>query len=337
MVNQNIDESNGYIQAGAEISPQGQEGGFDQSWYPLALAQDIKPGEVKGINFLDGRVILYRGESGKPYVSSAFCRHVGADLSVGKVIGENIRCAFHHWSYDKTGKCAHIPAGDDIPENARLFVFPTVEKLGLIWAFNGEKALFDPPYFDGFDDEELAFKSSSLIELPQDPWVLLSNSHDFQHLEALHELTIHSEPDDIRQPDPYHMEASIIFEDKKFGRMEQFQRIFGTNILTLTGTMQGQTMCTLFGGKPEPGNQTQGFMCTATRKSDGTPEDEGRVQMVLEQGEAFFRSLSEDDDPIVRVARFRNDNLSSSDWALAKFFEYVRTFPRAHPSKNFIS
>ena len=35
--------------------------------------------------------------------------------------------------------------GDPPPPAARLFRFPTAERYGLIWAFNGEQPLFEIP------------------------------------------------------------------------------------------------------------------------------------------------------------------------------------------------
>ncbi len=73
---------------------------FHACWYPVALSSEIASGQAVGAAFLGGRVVIYRSELGVPHVRSAYCRHLGADLSVGKVVGESLRCAFHHWEYD---------------------------------------------------------------------------------------------------------------------------------------------------------------------------------------------------------------------------------------------
>ncbi|MCC7411163.1 MAG: Rieske 2Fe-2S domain-containing protein [Gammaproteobacteria bacterium] len=324
-----------YIRPGLEIAPQGV-GGYDQNWYPVMMSADLGAGEAKSTDFMDGRVLVYRGASGRAYVRSAYCRHLGADLGVkSKVVGEDIRCPFHAWRYDAAGQCVHIPSGDDVPAHARLFCFPTAERWGLIWAFNGEQPLYDTPHFTVADDE-LETRTFLHVELPQDHWVLLSNSCDFQHLHALHGMTVLTRPGMVSRPDPHHFEYPVVFEDPKYGRMEQFCRVFGTNVLTLGGQMQGQPLHTMFAAMPLPGNRTQGWTIISTRKGDGSEADEQRVQMMLGGGEAFFRSLVDDDDPIMRRAHFRNDSLSASDWALAEYFDYVRNYPRAHPSAKFI-
>lgn len=324
-----------YVRAGAEIPPQGV-GGYDQNWYPVMMSADLAKGEAKSVDFMDGRVVVYRGQSGQAYVRSAYCRHLGADLGVNsKVVGEDLRCPFHAWRYDPSGRCVHIPSGDKPPEQARLFVFPSVERWGLIWAFNGGRPTYDPPHFT-LPDEALAFRTFLHVELPQDHWVLLSNSCDFQHLTALHGLKIHTTPGQVKRPDRYHFEYPVVFEHPRFGRMEQFCRVFGTNVLTLGGEMDGHPLHTMFAAMPLPGNKTQGWTIVSTTRGDDSDTDRRRVAAVLDAGEAFFRALVDDDDPIMRRAHFRNDSLTDSDWALKEYFEYVRGYPRAHPSARFI-
>jgi phenylpropionate dioxygenase-like ring-hydroxylating dioxygenase large terminal subunit len=76
--------------SGTEFEPQGVRG-FDQCWYPLALSSELDQGQVLGRDFLSGRVVLYRTTDGKAHVLSAYCRHLGADLSVGTVVGDELR------------------------------------------------------------------------------------------------------------------------------------------------------------------------------------------------------------------------------------------------------
>ena len=129
--------------------------GFHQSWFPLALADDVKRGQVVGRDFLGTRVILYRDPAGRAVVQGAYCPHLGADLSVGQVVEGQIRCAYHHWRFDCAGRCVDIPAGDKIPPGARIATYPSAEAWGLIWAFNGEAPLFPVPRIPGALESEL--------------------------------------------------------------------------------------------------------------------------------------------------------------------------------------
>src|ERR1700730_15247486 len=102
---------------------------FHACWYLLALSSELGTREIRGVNFLGGRVVVYRTEQGEAQVRSAYCRHLGADLSVGKVVGETIQCPFHHWRYERSGRCVDIPGGDNLPTAARLFAFTGAESL----------------------------------------------------------------------------------------------------------------------------------------------------------------------------------------------------------------
>jgi phenylpropionate dioxygenase-like ring-hydroxylating dioxygenase large terminal subunit len=97
---------------GAPIPAEGENGVFSESWFPICLSREIPEGEIVGVDFLGGRVVAYRAATGIARVMSAYCAHLGADLSVGDVQGESVRCAFHHWKYNADGICESTKVGD---------------------------------------------------------------------------------------------------------------------------------------------------------------------------------------------------------------------------------
>src|SRR5713226_4976917 len=171
--------------------------GFHQSWFPLALADDVKRGQVVGRDFLGTRVILYRDPAGRAVVQGAYCPHLGADLSVGQVVENQIRCAYHHWTFDCAGTCVDIPAGDKIPSGARIATYPSAEAWGLIWAFNGDAPTFPVPGIPGAEERELVCRAHIRGTRAVDPWVAVSNGVDFQHLRTLHGVPA-TPADDLR-------------------------------------------------------------------------------------------------------------------------------------------
>src|SRR3546814_12903347 len=99
-----------------------------QCWYPIALSRDLPKGKFIGSDLADGRVVIFRGEDGVARVMSAYCKHMGADLSVGgDIVGNDVRCPYHHWTYGDGGKCTGIASGDPIPRESNLASFPTAE------------------------------------------------------------------------------------------------------------------------------------------------------------------------------------------------------------------
>jgi phenylpropionate dioxygenase-like ring-hydroxylating dioxygenase large terminal subunit len=125
------------------LQREGDEGVYTQCWFPIATSAEVPPGRVVGKDFLDGRVVVFRGEDGEASVLSAYCTHTGADLAVGDVVGNCVRCAFHHWQFNGDGSCAKTGSDDPVPSDSDVFAFPTQEKYGLIWAFNGTEPLYE--------------------------------------------------------------------------------------------------------------------------------------------------------------------------------------------------
>jgi len=50
---------------GASTPPaKGENELFTQSWFPITFSDSVRQGEIKGFDFLDGRVIVVRDEGG---------------------------------------------------------------------------------------------------------------------------------------------------------------------------------------------------------------------------------------------------------------------------------
>jgi phenylpropionate dioxygenase-like ring-hydroxylating dioxygenase large terminal subunit len=319
---------------GRSLPAEGENGVFTQSWFPLCLSNTVGRGQVVGVDFLDGRVVVFRGQSGAVQVLSAYCPHLGADLAVGDVQGDTVRCAFHHWQYNRDGICVKTGIGDPPPPTACLFKFPTVEKHGLIWAFNGEEPLFAIPDFPYPEDELITKVEAFDTLLPVDPWVICCNTPDMQHIKALHGITFdQADPDtDIEWTD-----HSMLYDFK--GRhasgepIEYRVGIFGTSIFYQSSVFNGRW----FGfiapfGLPRPGQCTTYMIIAARRADGGDAANEAFLNFAMD----LEKKVVSEDVPIMQTIRFKPGTLTKSDKALSKFLQYLRNFPRAHPSAEFI-
>jgi phenylpropionate dioxygenase-like ring-hydroxylating dioxygenase large terminal subunit len=295
--------------------------GFHQSWFPLALARDLIPGTPLGRDFLGTRVVLYRDADGKAVVQGAYCPHLGADLSVGQVVDGQIRCAYHHWKFDCAGKCVDIPAGDKIPLGARIPTYPSAEAWGLIWAFNGERPLFPLPGIPGATESELVYESHFRGTRATDPWVATSNGVDFQHLRTLHGLGA-VDPDAVTVSD-YHMEYRVGGDG-----FVQEGRITGVNTFSQHLFFMEQDLYMLFTGAPIAHGHTMGFYVFGVRAA-GQEADSAAPTLANLRG--FVQRLIAEDAPVLDTIRFRPRTLVASDRHLARFFKFVREFPRAVP------
>ena len=311
--------------------PREGEGGFSQSWYPVALSADLADGQILGCDFLDGRIVVFRKEGGVPQAMSAYCPHVGADLSVGKIVGNNVQCAFHHWEYDGDGVCVKTGIGDPPPKSACLFVFPTVERFGIVWVFNGEEPLFELPSLP-FPDSEVASASYRLgHRLNCDPWVFAANTPDMQHLKVVHGIKFDAEdPHELVEWHTYGLEFSYTGRHQGDVPIANTAGIRGTSVFYRWGLYNGYWRCNVTGfSLPRPG-QHEVFSCSLVKAG---PDAQAQLADVLGISR---RTVSEDED-ILNTIHFRQGVLTKADTTLGKFLRYLRSYPRAHPSASFIN
>jgi len=320
-------------QLGPQVPAEGDNGVFTQSWFPICMSSELAPGAVKGVPFLGGRVVAFRGEDGKASVVSAYCPHLGADLAVGSVAGNSLRCAYHQWEFDKGGNCLKTGCGDPAPSRAKLFSFPTQERHGIIWAYNGNEPHYDLPDWPVPRENLLIETTAFPVPMNVDPWVICAQTPDIQHVKLLHKFDMHG-------PDPAnHVEwtdHSMYYPlNASWGgrRFDVRVGIVGTSFFIQTGTLDGRWFgfITAF-SLPRPG-ETNIFGVFATERT-GNDEEAKRF---LDEARELEIAIAMQDSAIGQSIHLKVGSLTKSDATLGKFFDYVRRFPRAHPSAEFIS
>ena len=112
---------------------------FPRGWFVIGFSEDLAPEEVRPARYFGKDFVIWRTSAGEPRVFNAHCPHLGAHLGHGgKVEGDSIRCPFHAWGFDSTGKCSDIPYASRVPPKARVRSHPTLERNGTIMMW------FDP-------------------------------------------------------------------------------------------------------------------------------------------------------------------------------------------------
>ncbi|TDN62666.1 aromatic ring-hydroxylating dioxygenase subunit alpha [Paraburkholderia sp. BL10I2N1] len=110
-------------------------------WYPLAWSHEVKRGKAHGVRFAGQPIVIVRTESGTVFALEDRCAHRQVPLHAGVVKGESIRCCYHGWTYDCTGRCIDVPylGRERLPNGVRSY--PCREKEGLIFVFPGDAAI----------------------------------------------------------------------------------------------------------------------------------------------------------------------------------------------------
>jgi 5,5'-dehydrodivanillate O-demethylase oxygenase subunit len=123
-------------------------------WQPVAVSADLAPGTAQALRILSEDLTLYRGEGGTAHLVGGRCAHRLTVLHTGWVEGDCIRCMYHGWQYDGSGRCTQRPAERDsgAPKIA-IAGYPLKEYAGLIFAYlgPGEPPAFDLPRKDVFE------------------------------------------------------------------------------------------------------------------------------------------------------------------------------------------
>ncbi|WP_428103479.1 Rieske 2Fe-2S domain-containing protein [Candidatus Rariloculus sp.] len=77
----------------------------------------------------------------------AFCPHLGANLSYGRVRGDCIKCPFHGWRFTDQGRVASIPCSDRPPRRDLTKPLHVQEIHGQIFVYrpNADSERATPP------------------------------------------------------------------------------------------------------------------------------------------------------------------------------------------------
>lgn len=117
-------------------------------WHAIAASRELAPGRAIPVRIMNEDYALFRGTSGKVQLFAERCPHRGAQMHLGWVENDDLRCVYHGWKYDCSGQCIEAPAEKEgFAQNVRIPVFPTAEAFGLIYGYfgPGEPPAF-PPY-----------------------------------------------------------------------------------------------------------------------------------------------------------------------------------------------
>jgi phenylpropionate dioxygenase-like ring-hydroxylating dioxygenase large terminal subunit len=326
------------------IPEEGDDNVFSQSWFVMCMSSEVAPGQLKGLDFLDGRVVVYRDAAGKAHVLSAYCPHMGADLACGKVNGNEVICAFHEWSFGANGKCTKTGIGEHVPPNAAVFAFPTEEKYGLIWAFNGTTPLWELPNFapPHNDDSKLIWAIDHRSPTYKcSPWVFCCNTLDLQHIIQVHKIqfpldTLNAVHDAVRwQPFGYDYDLKASHQGG-FSLSWQLG-IRGTSFYWQQGLYNGFWFGFVTGfGMRRPGTH-ECYLSIAVEAGDGTPEGDEKAQANLKAAMDLEIRTVEEDREILNNIHFAPGHLLRVDRSAAKFFQFLRSYPRAHPARDYIT
>jgi 3-ketosteroid 9alpha-monooxygenase subunit A len=163
---------------------------YPRGWFVIHFSDELKPGEVKPLQYFGQELVLFRTDTGDPRILDAFCPHMGAHLGYGaKVQGGEIVCPFHAWRFDGAGKCTAVPYASHIPPRARIAAWPVVEKNGMIYVWNdadGQGPDWEVPDLPEYGAASYSPWRHSILAIKTHPREIVENLVDTAHFMPVH-------------------------------------------------------------------------------------------------------------------------------------------------------
>src|ERR1700677_203310 len=111
---------------------------FARGWHCLGLASRFRSADGKphAVSAFGTKLVVFADSAGDLHVLDAYCRHMGGDLSMGTVKGDQVACPFHDWRWGADGRCARIPYARRVPPAARTRSWLTLERNGQLFVWH---------------------------------------------------------------------------------------------------------------------------------------------------------------------------------------------------------
>lgn len=155
-------------------------------WQPVAGLDALATvgGPPLPVRVLGHDLVLWRGAGGVAAFDDR-CPHRGAALSLGRVVGGQLQCAYHGWRFDPTGRCVRIPSAPDFvpPDGHAAGTWRVAAAHGLWWVAR-DPLHSAPPACDGVPGRRVVCGPYTVqTSAPR----LIENFLDTSHFAFVHE------------------------------------------------------------------------------------------------------------------------------------------------------
>jgi len=306
---------------------------FPKSWYRLCASRDIDRTPFARTVF-NRRFVGYRNSNREAVVMDATCRHLGADLGLGKVVGSCIECPFHGWKYGSDGRCREVPGATSAPDFAVQQVFPCQERHGSVYFFNGLEPTFPLPFF--IDEVPQNYRSIDPRGFTASCSWYMVNAHAF---DVQHFLSVHGrrllEPLQVDTPSPFARRSSYLAEVLGEKYSDRFLRWVINDRVRITLTIWGGTFAVVTG---DFGQRKSRFFVISEPLSDGhtrcevivfTPRISSRIvgpvaeRLMLHIRRWLTTVYLRDEHSGLGSPRYNPLSLTENDHEMVKYFQWA--------------
>jgi 5,5'-dehydrodivanillate O-demethylase len=157
-------------------------------WYPVAATTELDENPVKQVKILGESLVLFRDRQGRLGLIDDTCPHRRVSFLYGIPEVEGLRCCYHGWMFDRTGRCLEMPAeapNSTFKDRVRITAYPVQELGGLIFAYLGPEPAPLLPRWDLLAMDHV-WRDIGVTVIPCNWLQCMENSLDPVHTEWLH-------------------------------------------------------------------------------------------------------------------------------------------------------
>ena len=164
---------------------------FRRFWQPVALSEELPEadGAPIRVTVMGEELVAFRDTEGRVGLVDVRCPHRGADMFFGRNEECGLRCVYHGWKFDVSGKAVdlpNVPKGARHHDTVRIKAYPTREYGDIVWAWMGPAdAVPEVPKLEfGLMPPARRYVSKQLIECN---WAqVMEGDLDTSHFSFLH-------------------------------------------------------------------------------------------------------------------------------------------------------
>ncbi len=164
--------------------------GYPRGWFVVGFSEELAAGAATRLHYFGQELAMFRGQDGAVRILDAYCPHLGAHLGVGgTVVDSTLRCPFHAWRFDGSGKCVEVPYAKKIPPRACVGSHRVTERNGMIFLWHarqGEEPDYEIPVIQEYGTDEWTGWTHNILEIKTHPREIVENVADKAHFPEVH-------------------------------------------------------------------------------------------------------------------------------------------------------
>lgn len=199
-------------------------------WYALCESRALRSRPI-AVSLFGRPLVLFRTESGTAAALVDRCPHRNVPLSLGRVRGGCLQCAYHGWEFDPDGQCRAVPGlvGDVRSRERRTGAHAVRESQGFVWVYGREDALPErEPYVFPHVGEPGWTTAREVLDVQASLHAVAENALDVPHTAFLHgglfrnERRVRREIEVVIRRGAERVEAEYIGESRPPGIVARF-------------------------------------------------------------------------------------------------------------------